>query len=212
MKKIKFSSYVLIAILLCGFYGSVNAFAIELGNIRITASTKDSSVVRYLAGKIVDTQDRFETFFAHQIRSPVEIVLAKSNDQYKNLSGGHIPEWSAAVTIPDRRIIILKPADYYDPDRYTVSLLHELAHIYLSDKLGQESVPLWMNEGIAMYLSDKTLDWSESTIAGNAVWANTLLTFSDIDTLIRFKTGLAQIAYIQSFLSLQYFLQRVWGA
>lgn len=207
MKKIKFVSFIYLVILFFVSTSSLSAFSIELGNIKIYTNDRDSIVAGFLARSVIENQERIEKFFSYIIDAPVVIVLAYSEAQFRELGGLLIPEWSAAVAMPEKRFIMLKPADYFDPEMYTVSLLHELAHIYMAEKLGENSVPLWLNEGIAMYISNKTLNWTESTIAGNAVLGNNLLSFSDIDDLIRFKTGLAQIAYIQSFLSVQYFIE-----
>ncbi len=208
MKKIKFPRSLEIIIILIIFSGALRAFDIKLENMEIISSDTDSVVAIFLARTVHQSQDRFETFFAQKVILPVTIALAKSNAQYREISGFHLPEWSAAVAIPRKRLIVLKPADYFDPDVYSESLLHELAHIYLADKLNENSVPLWLNEGIAMYLSKKSLNWNESTIAGNAVLADNLLSFADIDDLLGFKTGQARIAYIQSFLSVQFFVQQ----
>jgi hypothetical protein len=207
MKKIKFLCFIYLVILIFTLTSSLSAFSVDLGNIKIYTNDRDSIVAGFLAKSVIENQERIENFFSHIIDSPVIIILAYSEAQFRELGGLLIPEWSAAIAIPEKRFIMLKPADYFDPEVYTVSLLHELAHIYLAERLGENSVPLWLNEGIAMYISNKTLNWTESTIAGNAVLGNNLLSFSDIDELIRFRTGLAQIAYIQSFLSVQYFIE-----
>ncbi len=206
MKKIKFTGFTYLVILFFVSTGSLSAFSIDLGNIKIYTNDRDSIVAGFLAGSVIENQERIEKFFSYKIDAPVIIVLAYSEARFREQGGLHIPDWSAAVAIPEKRFIMLKPADYFDPELYTVSLLHELAHIYMAEKLEENSVPLWLNEGIAMYISNKSLNWTESTIAGNAVLGNNLLSFSDIDDLIRFSAGLAQIAYIQSFLSVQYFI------
>lgn len=193
-------------IFLAVFSGSLSAHSIKVGQITVKTNDTDSIVAEFLVQSINENQNRMEEFFRSRISLPVTIILASSDSQYRQAGGLQIPEWSAAVAIPDRRLIVLKPANYFDPKSYTTSLIHELAHIYLADKLRENSIPLWLNEGIAMYLSNKTLDWNENTIAGNAVVGNNLLSFYEVDELIKFRAGLAQIAYIQSFLSVQYFL------
>jgi hypothetical protein len=204
----KFLNSKYLIIFLFVLISSISAHSIQLGQITIKTNDSDSLIARFLAQSVHDNQKRMEEFFRSRISSPVNILLSSSVSDYRKSTGLQIPEWSAAVALPDRRLIILKPADYFDPESYTTSLLHELAHIYLADKLRDNSIPLWINEGVAMYLSKKTLNWNENTIAGNAVVGNNLLSFYEIDELIKFKAGLAQIAYIQSFLSIQYFLKQ----
>ena len=199
-----YSKYLIIFLFV--LTSSISAYSIKVAQITIKTNDSDSMVAGFLAQSVHENQIRMEEFFRSRISLPVTIILASSDSQYRQSGGLQIPEWSAAVAIPDRRLIVLKPANYFDPKSYTTSLLHELAHIYLADKLHDNSIPLWLNEGVAMYLSKKSLNWNESTIAGNAVVGNNLLSFYEVDELIKFRAGLAQIAYIQSFLSVQYFL------
>ena len=98
----------------------------------------------------------------------VTIRLAASEDDYRTLQpdGRERPEWSAGVAFPAKRIIVV-----YTPRGASRAgirkdvrqiLVHELAHVYLHDALGEADIPHWLQEGYARLAAGEgqiTLAW-----------------------------------------------------
>lgn len=89
------------------------------------------------------------------------IVLAPTQARFDSVIGGRVPEWSAGVAIPDRRLIVLPvfaspQAANTDP---AVTLRHELAHLAVHAYL-PGSVPRWFDEGYATWISG---GWDQSS-------------------------------------------------
>lgn len=81
------------------------------------------------------------------------IILAPDEAAFDSLTHG-APEWSAAVAIPGRRIIII-PAYNSARTRFgepLVTLRHELAHLALDSYL-DAPIPRWFTEGYATWVS-----------------------------------------------------------
>lgn len=90
-----------------------------------------------------------------------EIVLAPSEALFEEAVGGRVPEWGAAVAIPDLSRIVLPG---FGSDRGTwnspQTLRHEWAHLGLYEYLEGLRVPRWFSEGYAEWASGGW-DWSE---------------------------------------------------
>ncbi len=141
----------------------------------------------------------------HEIQKPISIVFTRSNEQFQELTGGTLPEWSAAVTMPDNRIIVTPlPGRKYKLDQI---LAHEIVHIIINDAAGEIFVPRWFHEGCAQNLSG---EWG---IRGMLymVWKVTkgeLLTFGDIQNVFLSRNADAELAYDQSLLAIRYFINQ----
>ena len=148
-KKGKFA--VFITLLLTCISPGVADYVKTVNQVEISGLSSDSSIVIFLADVIRDTEPEFESFFDGNLNARVSIRLAATENEYFQLAGTKIPDWSGAVAFPDRRVILMKPGSFYDPDVYRETILHELSHVYLADRFNSDKIPLWMNEGCAMF-------------------------------------------------------------
>jgi hypothetical protein len=85
----------------------------------------------------------------------VSVVVAHSTAAFDALTGGMVPEWRAAVSIPDRNLMVLPSHEgrsLVDADGRRV-LRHEWAHLGLHQYLGNLVVPRWFDEGYAQWAS-----------------------------------------------------------
>ncbi len=180
----------------------------KVGIFTIYADEKDSLIVTQLAGFFEESQSMYSLFFNHFLAKPVKVYLASTTEAYNQFNPPQIPEWSSGVAFVRDRIIVLKPGLYYDPARYKETIFHEMAHIFIADILGETSIPLWFNEGVSMYLSGKSISWGESITIGNALSAGKIIDLNDIENLLSFADTRAQLAYLESFLAIQFLVAR----
>jgi Tol biopolymer transport system component len=117
---------------------------------------------------------RLRVVFAHDFAEPKPIVLYNDHADFQQtaISGGElIGEGTGGFTEPGRdRVVLPITADYADTDHV---IGHELVHVFQFDiaqrmrplgqqqqgrQIGLESMPLWMVEGLAEYLSQGRYD------------------------------------------------------
>lgn len=78
-----------------------------------------------------------------------QIFIAKDRQEY--LDNFNCPDWSAACVDYRRKKIYT----YSGQDNFISNLAHELTHIIFREYLRQDAVPLWLDEGVAMYIETK---------------------------------------------------------
>lgn len=87
----------------------------------------------------------------------VRVVLAPSRALWDSLAGGAPPEWSAAVALPFRNLILLpgflQTPRVASPWEEMRVLRHEWAHLALHQRTGGLQAPLWFEEGYAQWAS-----------------------------------------------------------
>jgi len=180
----------------------------RVGNFIIHSSDDDSLITQQLANFVHDCQLNYDLFFEQRLNHSVHIYLAASEEEYKKMNPPYLPEWSSGIAFTRQRIIILKPGLYYEPKRYRETIFHEIAHLYIAEIIEDGSLPLWINEGIAMYLSGKNISWQESITIGNALMSEKLFELGAIDSVIFFNSAQADLAYLESFLAVQFLITR----
>jgi hypothetical protein len=202
----KFITFILVILVVvyayAGYERKVNTFS-------FFAADQDSLIINQLAEFVTQCQQKFDHFFGIHYKKNVDIYLARSSEEYEEFSQPTVPEWSSGVAYTQSRIIILKPGSYYDPVRYRETLYHEIAHMYIMEVSSNGRLPVWLNEGLSMYLSEKSLSWQESIAIGNAISTNNLVDLEAIDNVLRFYQAKAEIAYIQSFLAIQFLVSKI---
>lgn len=204
-KTAKFKASIFLISLIC----SLNAdYQENIGIFTIHADQKDSTIVKEIGGFFLESQSRYTVFFNHEVEKPIRVYLASTDEDYNQYNLAHIPEWSSGVAYPTQRLIVLKPGLYYDPVRYKETVCHELAHIFIADIVQEKAVPVWFNEGIAMYLSGKSISWGESITIGNALSAGKIIDLKGIDSLLTFTGARAELAYLESFLAVQFLIAK----
>lgn len=108
--------------------------------------------------------ERVSNQLKHEISFPIPLVLYKTFSEFSqtNLFPSEVPEGVLAFAEPVRDRMVL-PIDE-PPDKLQELIIHELTHIFEFDiiprSLVRRSVPLWIDEGLADYMTGNwdTLD------------------------------------------------------
>ncbi len=114
---------------------------------------------------------------AHAPPVPIRLILASTAAQFDSLTGGRVPAWSAAVTLPASRTIVLQRSG--DVRRV---LRHELAHVALHSVVRR--VPRWFDEGYAARAAGEW-DRLEALRVNWALLRGVLPSLDDLDRSIR---------------------------
>jgi len=122
----------------------------------------DKSVSESYANKLGDMGERFYMDITEEFNlvrnefwtwdNRAKIFVAKDKDVFKDSFS--CPAWSAACVDHERKEIFTYP----DQVNFDAILAHELTHIIFYEYAGNISVPLWFNEGVAVYIQETKAD------------------------------------------------------
>ena len=136
--------------------------------------------------------ERVSNELKHEISFPIPLILYKTFTEFAqtNLFPIEIPEGVLAFAEPVRDRMVL-PIDE-PPDKLQELIIHELTHIFEFDiiprSLVRRSVPLWIDEGLADYMTGKWDSLDLMTIRDAAVTDN-------IPTFEELNLGFSRIPY-----------------
>jgi len=181
----------------------------ENENIKYYFPLSDSSFVKNISVVIQPELKNLEKIFNHKIKNKIKIFFPESEDDYTKLTGGRLPEWSGAVAISKNRIIIIKPQKYNDNKKLLETLKHELIHIVIADKYFENRLPLWLNEGLATYLSNNYFEENEGVIISNAIAADKILELNKLNQLMKLNTASANLAYLEAKIAVEYLIKQI---
>lgn len=165
---------------------------------------------RELALRVAEVLDReYERVsrgVGYEGEAPVRAFLAPSEEVFLKLTSGSLPDWGAGCAFPEYGVIVLKPFR----EGLGTTLAHELAHVLLHRAVGGKHLPRWFDEGVAMWYA---LEWgrSQSLRLATASLLGRLLPLEEIDQVLSFSSGRAELAYAESFSAVIFLLSRYGG-
>ena len=181
----------------------------EKENIKYFYTPKDSSFIQSISLKMQPEIKNFENIFDHKLKSKIKIFFPESEEDFEQLTRGRLPEWSGAVAFSENRIIIIKPQKFIDNSKLLITIKHELIHIIIADKYFENNLPLWLNEGLATYLSNNYMDENDALILSNAIAANKILELENINQLMKLNTASANLAYLEAKIAVEYLITQI---
>jgi hypothetical protein len=144
-------------------------------------------------------------------KEKTKVYLAPSFRKYQEIQpGGKAPSWSAAVAYPSLNLIIMQsPRAIKGKDIDLRKIFkHEFTHIALGKTFSKrEEIPLWLNEGLAMYES-REWDFSRVSTITRAVLTDSLIPLSEITRLFPLEANKAELAYSESFYLISFLINR----
>jgi hypothetical protein len=143
---------------------------------------------------------------------PVRIYVAGSDDEFRELTFGGVPDWGAGCAFPDRGVIVLRnPVTVPDPLHMEDVVVHEVAHIAAGRVLGDVRVPRWFHEGIAMTLAGEWRLPISASLA-SAGPSGELFPLSELAGRFPSGSGEAMLAYTESFHAVRYLMDEAGPA
>lgn len=188
---------------------NVDLYSIKNNRVTFHFESADSLYIKSLFAPVSDEVKNLSLFYGIQPANDINIFFPKTDKMFTRFTGGRLPEWSGAVAFTDKKIIVVKPLFYKNKQQTIITIVHELSHVYLAEISDQSKIPLWMNEGLAAYLSKKSINWNDGLILANAIAANNILSLSRIDSLLELNTASANLAYIEAQTAVEYLIQQV---
>lgn len=165
--------------------------------------TYDGLSERY-ARNVADAAERnlarITQVLGHTPGGKVAITLTANQSQFNALTEGRLPDWSAAVALTGRRIVVSPLAGHkIEIERI---LAHELVHVIIEESAGDGFVPRWFHEGCAQIYSGEWGVRNEMYMVWKVSRGN-MLTFEDIQNVFTAESLDAGLAYDQSMIAVQ---------
>lgn len=139
--------------------------------------------------------------FAQPVLSKVTVRIAPTFGDMARLAPEDAPPpgYASGVAYHGRHLVLLtmmspRGAEATDLDE---TLRHELAHVALEDAVGGKHVPVWFNEGLAIWLSGEA-PWARTQILAQATMQDRLIPLSDLDRSMPPNPFEVNIAYAES--------------
>lgn len=227
----QFHSSVLKILLVCAVFAAANAsvsaqsgwLRIQSKNFQLVGNASEENL-RRAATKLEQFRHVFTQLFPQmKFNSPIptRVVVFKDKktfDQFKTI------EWAAGFFLPGEDVnYIVLTAEGNETENYS-TIFHEYTHFLTDNSLGRAKIPPWLNEGIAEYYEQFSIENDQKVTLGGLNQSHLLLlkraqfipfeTFfaTDYYTLHRQTKESAQLFYAQSWLLVHYLLQGNGGA
>jgi hypothetical protein len=135
---------------------------------------------------------------------PVRIVFTVEKDAGSKQFG--LPEWGEGGAIGRDLIVVPTAFKPFLDQSFAQITRHELAHIVLARAYPSTSLPRWLHEGIAMTLSGE-MSMQQHVVISKAIFTNSIMPLSSIDSVNGFFRGRADIAYCESQLAVVFLIE-----
>ena len=113
-----------------------------------------------------------------------------------------IQDWAVGYAYPLKRRIVIKNPSFLENRKLELARVvkHEIVHVIFGARVGEQmkNVPLWFNEGLAMYGSE---EWSHSRywLMLTNVFSKSIIPLDQLSYQFPEGKRLAQLAYAESF-------------
>jgi hypothetical protein len=171
---------------------------------------QDERVIKCLVEEAEALRLTITTDLGFDPEGVTKVYLASTWNMYQEIQpGGKIHAWSVAVAYPRENLIIISPRAIRRSNLELSTIFkHEFTHIALGRVFkGNEKIPHWLHEGVAMYESK---EWNFHRISAimQAVLTGTLIPLSEITEDFPQEENRAELAYCQSFYLISFLLNK----
>ena len=189
------------------------------GDLRLE---NDRFVVRYTAGddglaaelirESPRIRERVIADIGMDFAEKTEIRLSPTIEAFREAQPGGtwVPLWAAGVAYPDQNVIVLLSPRAIKGSRMNVVdvFAHEFSHIALGRALAGVKVPVWLNEGLAIY---EAREWTFSRISvlTRASLTDRLIPLPVLTLSFPAEEEPAELAYAESFMFISFLINKV---
>ena len=182
----------------------------------------DRFVIRYTAGDdglaaellrdSLQIRERVIADIGVDFAEKTEIRLSPTIEAFREAQPGgvRIPFWATGVAYPEHNVIVLLSPRAIKGSRMNVVevFAHEFSHIALCRALIGVKVPVWLNEGLAIY---EAREWTFSRISvlTRASLTDRLIPLPVLTLSFPAEEELAELAYAQSFMFISFLINKM---
>jgi len=141
----------------------------------------------------------------------IEVRIAINDEEMSRMtgSGGRVDEWVAGITFIGRDLIVMS-ARGNEFFKASDTFVHELAHYYLDEAVGDLAVPRWFHEGFAMLASSEEIGDRMHSLLGAAA-TDSFFSLAELSESFPDKAPAVHLAYAESMFFIRY-LQTISGS
>lgn len=210
--KIQFNALLLGAFLLgCQFSGNCSPIrwnALTQADFSVYFTAADSNHARNVLSFLTETFPELTRTLAMSAPVRMDVFICPSQKIFDQLTGGYLPEWSEAVCLSHQNQIVLKSPNWSPSARaFRATVLHEVTHLVLAQRVNYRPIPTWLNEGLAVHFSGERTLASVAAIS-QALVTRSLIPLREIDDVLRFQRQKALLAYQESYSAGQFLLNQ----
>lgn len=119
------------------------------------ASDADRALVRGLQELAVPALNRLAADLGGTPGGPIAVVLASDDKTFNQFQPPDrpLPDWAVGVAYPRAMTMVIRSYHVPGTPRQDIATIfvHELTHLVLGTKFGEQPVPFWLHEGLAMH-------------------------------------------------------------
>ena len=140
---------------------------------------------------------RLETALGLKLRAPVDMYLAHTGAEFRQLTGGEDPNQVLGAALEGQRRVVLQPLT---GERLRGLVAHELTHLALADATaaGGGEAPRWLHEGLAQYASGEFTP-SDRLLLIKAVNEGGFLPLPDLEQAFEGPPEKVALAYAEAY-------------
>jgi len=184
-----------------------NVLRSKHGEVFFSPSRRE--VAREVAEVLDREYERVGRGVGYEGKALVRVFLAPSQEEFDRITRGRIPDWGKGCAFPAYGVVVLRPLED-NPAGLRQTLAHEVTHVLLHRATGGMPIPRWFDEGVAMWYA---LEWGKthSFRLGIATLLGKLIPLEEIEGVLSFGSGRAELAYAESFSAVIFLLRRYGG-
>ena len=107
-----------------------------------------------------------------------KIFILDSKEDY--LKATHMPSWSAGCAYPSKKTVYTYTGSY---KFFGYTLIHELTHLVFREIIGESRVPLWLEEGVAIYMERRKEAYNLVKAVKSLIRKNEIIPFGEVLSL-----------------------------
>jgi len=171
----------------------------------------DKSIAADLMRRVESVRSQIIDDMGGEWDNKTKVYLAHSEDRFQQLQPQEkkVPDWVVGMAYPALNLIILKTfrAEKESYPDILISFKHELTHIAIGKAFKRYPIPLWLNEGLAMY---EAREWRLGRVSNmtRAVLTRNLIPLKELTKKFPGEYRYAALAYDQSFYLVSYLLSK----
>lgn len=201
------ASFILFPLLFICMQSCAFGSVLSSPNFVIRYDTLDVGLAREVADHAEKSFTQLVSQLQHVPETKILVVIASTEETFLENVHQNVPEWGLAFAFGSQGKIILKSPRLLRKNIDVEAIItHEVSHIMLHSFMEGRKIPLWLNEGFAMYQS-KEWEIGNSAVVGWAAVTRRLYNLDQLETSFPWSDDGANLAYAESFLAVSYIIQ-----
>lgn len=157
---------------------------LETNHFRFYSKKQDKDCLKDLANALEENYERITNSLKTFLDKKVDVYIYSDLSTYhKAINQPDAPNWVVGNSVPDSNTIQMVNPSNADGRSYSYFMkviVHEFTHVVEHNLNTENNIPIWINEGVAMYEA-KQAEGTEQVLA-NAKSANKFPTLKDLET------------------------------